>query len=194
MNEIDKILPQTQCGACGYNGCRPYAQALASGVTSIDKCPPGGKDTLKALAKLLKIDSMPYLETFEDTYRAPSIAEIDANECIGCTKCIQACPVDAIVGAPKLMHFIVADDCTGCSLCVEPCPVDCITMHEIPEARYDKNRARGRFAARLVRLDNNAREQQSKKNLDALSKTSIHSKQAFIQEALQRVKQKKHSS
>ena len=191
VNEIDKILPQTQCRACGFNGCRPYAQALASGLATIDKCPPGGVETLKALAKLMKLDSAPYLAHFDDTYRPPSVAKIDESQCIGCTKCIQACPVDAIVGASKLMHYIVAEDCTGCGLCVEPCPVDCITMQELPAVNYDKDRAKARYEARLGRLDKQAREQQAKRSLDMLSKSSSLSKQAFIQEALQRVKQKK---
>lgn len=158
--EIDKLLPQTQCRECGFNGCRPYAQALASGLSSIDKCPPGGQETLIALANLLKQDSAPYLKKLNKLYRPPAVARIDETQCIGCTKCIQACPVDAIVGTAKHMHHILEIDCTGCGLCVEPCPVDCIEMEELPQVMYDKNRARERYQGHLERLDKEARSSQ----------------------------------
>jgi len=103
LQDIERVLPQTQCQACGGNGCRPYAQALASGVTTIDKCPPGGVQTLKALARLLKVDAKPYLESFDSSYRPPSQAKIDEKACIGCAKCIKYCPVDAIIGTAKHM-------------------------------------------------------------------------------------------
>jgi electron transport complex protein RnfB len=187
VQDIEKVLPQTQCQACGYAGCRPYAQALASGKASIDRCPPGGKTTLEALAKLLKQDAKPYLAAIEASYRPPTLAQIDEERCIGCTKCIQVCPVDAIVGAPKYLHHIVEQDCTGCGLCVEPCPVDCIEMLPIAVAGFDPERARLRFEQRLQRLDNLAR-QKAKNSLDS---TSNEDKQNYILAALARVKQKK---
>lgn len=125
VEQIDNILPQTQCGQCGYPGCRPYAEAIANG-DEINKCPPGGDAGVKALAELLGRDAKPLDETLEESQ--PTVAYIREEECIGCTKCIQACPVDAIVGAPKLMHTVIIDECTGCDLCVAPCPVDCIDM------------------------------------------------------------------
>jgi electron transport complex protein RnfB len=125
VEQIDEILPQTQCGQCGYPGCRPYAEAIANG-DDINKCPPGGEAGVKALADLLGRDIKPLDDTLEESQ--PTVAYIREDECIGCTKCIQACPVDAIVGAPKLMHTVIIDECTGCDLCVAPCPVDCIDM------------------------------------------------------------------
>lgn len=129
IQRIDALLPQTQCGKCGHPGCKPYAQGIVDGEP-INKCPPGGEETIAALAELLKI---PVLELDISRGQAPpQIAFIREAECIGCTKCIQACPVDAIVGAAKLMHTVLIDECTGCDLCVAPCPVDCIEMHPLP--------------------------------------------------------------
>lgn len=125
---IDALLPQTQCGKCGHPGCRPYAQGIAAGEP-INRCPPGGQETIAQLAELLGTPALPL-----DVARGPApaqIAFIREAECIGCTKCIQACPVDAIVGAAKLMHTVLVDECTGCDLCVAPCPVDCIEMHPL---------------------------------------------------------------
>ena len=126
-DQVDSLLPQTQCGQCGYPGCRPYAEAIASGEADINQCPPGGEATIHALADLLDRDPKPLNpENGEET--AATVAVIDEDNCIGCTKCIQACPVDAIVGASRQMHTVIEDECTGCDLCVEPCPVDCIDM------------------------------------------------------------------
>lgn len=125
-DQINSILPQTQCGQCGYPGCRPYAEAIADG-DSINKCPPGGEDTIQALANLLDVEPEP-LDAEHGVEKEPLVAYIREAECIGCTKCIQACPVDAILGAAKVMHTVIADECTGCDLCIEPCPVDCIDM------------------------------------------------------------------
>lgn len=192
VSQIESCLPQTQCRACGYNGCRPYAQALASGEASIDKCPPGGEETLLALGRLLKIDAKPYLKSAASHFRPPALALIDEQQCIGCTKCIQACPVDAIVGTAKHMHHILADVCTGCGLCVEPCPVDCIEMQELPAHRYDKEEARERYEARAVRLEKQARLQLEKQSAVLKQTLSVDDKQAYIKQALQRVKQKKY--
>ncbi|KKO49202.1 electron transporter RnfB [Arsukibacterium sp. MJ3] len=125
VEQIDDILPQTQCGQCGYPGCRPYAEAIANG-DDINKCPPGGDSAIRKLADLMGVEAKPL--NAAQTVAIKRVAFIREDECIGCTKCIQACPVDAIVGASKLMHTVIIDECTGCDLCVEPCPVDCIDM------------------------------------------------------------------
>lgn len=124
VERIDALLPQTQCGQCGYPGCRPYAEAVSQG-DEINKCPPGGEATITALADLLGREPKPL---DGEAQAVPLVAYIREDECIGCTKCIQACPVDAILGAAKFMHTVIVDECTGCDLCVEPCPVDCIDM------------------------------------------------------------------
>ena len=125
VERIDRLLPQTQCGQCGYPGCKPYAEAIAAG-DKINKCPPGGEATIQALAELLDMEPEP-LDAVEGE-KPQMVAYIREAECIGCTKCIQACPVDAILGAAKQMHTVIVSECTGCDLCVEPCPVDCIDM------------------------------------------------------------------
>lgn len=126
VEQIDEILPQTQCGQCGYPGCRPYADAIANG-DDINKCPPGGEATIKKLADLMGVEAKP-LDAAHGEEEIKKVAFIREDECIGCTKCIQACPVDAILGAAKQMHTVLSEECTGCDLCVEPCPVDCIDM------------------------------------------------------------------
>ena len=131
VEQIDNLLPQTQCGQCGHPGCRPYAEAIANGE-AINKCPPGGATTIQALADLLGVEA-PALDAEHGVAKAKMVAFIREAECIGCTKCIQACPVDAILGAAKHMHTVIVAECTGCDLCVEPCPVDCIDM--IPQPR-----------------------------------------------------------
>ncbi|HBM83380.1 electron transport complex subunit RsxB [Haliea sp.] len=131
-DEINAILPQTQCGQCGFPGCRPYAEAIAGGE-AINKCPPGGESTIQALADLLDVEAPP-LDEEHGEEKVKAVAYIREDECIGCTKCIQACPVDAILGAAKQMHTVIASECTGCDLCVEPCPVDCIDMIPQPES------------------------------------------------------------
>lgn len=131
VEEINHLLPQTQCAQCGYPGCRPYAEALASGEADIDQCPPGGSEGIEALATLLDRPVIPLNPDYGEE-KPPALAIIRESECIGCTLCIKACPVDAIVGAPKLMHTIIADHCTGCELCLPPCPVDCIDLVAAP--------------------------------------------------------------
>lgn len=127
VERLDRLLPQTQCGQCGYAGCRPYAQAMADGTADVDRCPPGGDAGALALAMALAVDAKPY-DRARGTHRPAQVAVIVEADCIGCTKCIQACPVDAIVGASKLMHTVIAAWCTGCELCLPACPVDCIEM------------------------------------------------------------------
>ena len=132
VEQIDELLPQTQCGQCGFPGCRPYAESIAAGDV-INKCPPGGQSTINAIANLLDVPA-PELDAEHGVEsEVKTVAYIREDECIGCTKCIQACPVDAILGAAKLMHTVIADECTGCDLCVEPCPVDCIDMLPLTE-------------------------------------------------------------
>lgn len=128
-DSIDNILPQTQCTKCGYDGCLPYARAIAQGDASINQCPPGGALGIQKLASLLNEPELP-LDTTRGQTIPLQVAVIDEAHCIGCTLCIQACPVDAIVGANKLMHTVIPDVCTGCDLCVAPCPVDCISMED----------------------------------------------------------------
>ena len=131
VDQINDILPQTQCGQCGHPGCRPYAEAIANEHEPINKCPPGGEAGIQALADLLDLDVIP-LDEEHGEEKVTAVAYIREDECIGCTKCIQACPVDAILGAAKQMHTVIASECTGCDLCVDPCPVDCIDM--IPQS------------------------------------------------------------
>ncbi|WP_018863762.1 MULTISPECIES: electron transport complex subunit RsxB [Thioalkalivibrio] len=138
VDQIDALLPQTQCGQCSYPGCRPYAEAIAAGEADINRCPPGGQATVQALADLLDREPTP----LEEEEQEKAVAVIDENICIGCTLCIQACPVDAILGAAKQMHTVIEEECTGCELCIEPCPVDCISMvpiqTDITEWRWEE--------------------------------------------------------
>jgi len=131
VDQIDAILPQTQCGQCNFPGCRPYAEAIAAGEAPINQCPPGGEAGIRALADLLGLEPLP-LNPDCGEEKPRRVAVIDEAACIGCTLCIQACPVDAILGAPKLMHTVIEAECTGCDLCLPPCPVDCIAM--VPRA------------------------------------------------------------
>jgi Na+-translocating ferredoxin:NAD+ oxidoreductase subunit B len=128
---ILRALPQTQCAQCNYPGCRPYAEAIASGEADINQCPPGGPATIAQLAELTGREPRP-LDTSRGTHKAPQVALIDEARCIGCVLCIKACPVDAIIGTAKRMHTVIEPLCTGCELCIAPCPVDCITMIPAP--------------------------------------------------------------
>lgn len=132
VQKIDAILPQTQCGQCTYPGCKPYATAIAAGEADINQCPPGGEEGIRKLAELLGVEPKP-LNAEHGVTKPKAVAVIDENLCIGCTLCIQACPVDAILGAAKHMHTVIAPECTGCELCIPPCPVDCISMAPIQE-------------------------------------------------------------
>jgi electron transport complex protein RnfB len=162
-DDIDALLPQTQCTRCGYSGCRPYAEAVASNAAEINQCPPGGAGTIDALALLLHREALP-LNPANGFEEPPLVAVIDEDTCIGCTKCLPPCPVDAIVGARKQMHTVVAELCTGCELCIAPCPVDCIKMvpraelidaSPAPEPRLNRER----FYAHSARLARRADEQ-----------------------------------
>ena len=131
VDKIDAVLPQTQCGQCGFPGCKPYATAIAEGTADINLCPPGGEEGIHKLADLLGMDFKPFGGS--TVPKPKSVALIDESTCIGCTLCIQACPVDAIAGAAKQMHTVIASECTGCELCLAPCPVDCISMVPIAD-------------------------------------------------------------
>lgn len=156
-DRIDGLLPQTQCTKCGYDGCRPYAAAIAVGEADINRCPPGGEEGVRALAALLDKQAPP-LDLTRGQPGPLMLAVVDEAHCIGCTLCIDACPVDAIVGAAKRMHTVLDDLCTGCDLCVAPCPVDCIAM--VPAGRTwtadDARRARERHERRARRLEQTA--------------------------------------
>ena len=127
VEQVNDVLPQTQCAQCGFPGCRPYAEAVVEGSAPINLCPPGGDETVRRLARLLGKDVMPLAEN-----AVKAVAVINETECIGCYHCRNACPVDAIVGAPHLMHTVIEAECTGCELCIAPCPVDCIVMRPLP--------------------------------------------------------------
>jgi electron transport complex protein RnfB len=200
---IDALLPQTQCTKCGYDGCRPYAQAIAAGQAQINQCPPGGAAGISKLAALLDRPFLP-LNPAHGTEKPLTVAVIDEALCIGCTLCIQACPVDAIVGAPKLMHTVLAAQCTGCDLCLPPCPMDCIAMVPVDPPRVwtpaDAAAARAHFAARSARL---AREKRQRNEVlqakalakldeldarDDLSHEDVASKRAVVQAAIERAR------
>ena len=162
VEAIDALLPQTQCTRCGFNGCRPYAQAIAEGAAEINQCPPGGAATIAALASLLGRPALPLNPA--NGFEGPALlAVIDEERCIGCVKCLPPCPVDAIIGARKQMHTVIAALCTGCELCVAPCPVDCISMvrrdasSELPE-EPDRLENRRRHAAHTSRLERRTAE------------------------------------
>lgn len=157
--QINRLLPQTQCTKCGYQGCKPYAEAIASGAAEINQCPPGGDLGISHLAALLNKPVMPLNPANGIVQNQRLTAVIDEAVCIGCTLCIQACPVDAIVGANQLMHTVISKACTGCDLCLPPCPVDCISIEALPEAlpdwtqrRLESDVLRARFEARELRL------------------------------------------
>ena len=161
-DDIDALLPQTQCTRCGYQGCRPYAEAISSGGADINQCPPGGAATIAALAALLQRDARP-LNPANGIEGPPLVAQIDETICIGCAKCLPPCPVDAIVGARKQMHTVLIDLCTGCELCVAPCPVDCISLvprgalagvSPEPEPRLNRER----FHAHNARIERRAQQ------------------------------------
>jgi electron transport complex protein RnfB len=163
---IDALLPQTQCRKCGYPGCRPYADAIAAGAADINRCPPGGDEGVRELAALLGVPPRP-LDPACGPPGPRTVAVVDEAHCIGCTLCMQACPVDAIAGAAKLMHTVIRELCTGCELCLPPCPVDCIQLVQrepAPDAvvlREEAQWARKRYEARLRRLERRRSEKSS---------------------------------
>jgi Na+-translocating ferredoxin:NAD+ oxidoreductase subunit B len=150
-DDIDALLPQTQCTRCGYAGCKPYAEASASGEAQINQCPPGGAATVEALASLLGRARLP-LNPANGIDGPPTVAVIDEERCIGCAKCLPPCPVDAIVGARRFMHTVIESLCTGCELCIAPCPVDCIVMVPLRGDAPSASLNRERYAAHSARL------------------------------------------
>ncbi|MBP0133047.1 MAG: electron transport complex subunit RsxB [Nitrosospira sp.] len=207
IERIDSILPQTQCRQCGFLGCMPYAEAIAAGSASINQCPPGGEAGIQQLADLLGINPIP-LNAANGMTKPKAVALIDEQDCIGCTLCIDACPVDAIVGAAKQMHTVIEAECTGCELCLAPCPVDCIRMtpptklvvalessHSIliengslNESEVKKraaDHARERYQFRLLRLDREEQEQVEKFAQKTVSASS-DSKRASMLPTLKR--------
>ncbi len=181
IEQINALLPQTQCGQCSYKGCRPYAEAIAEGRADINQCPPGGDEGIADLARLLGVAPKPLNAKFGE-HKPKSVAFIIEEDCIGCVKCIAACPVDAILGAAKCMHTVIASECTGCELCIAPCPVDCIIMKPVPADiggldRMQKSRlAKQRYEARCLRKENEAAEkaERAKKQKEALLKMTAN--------------------
>ncbi len=186
---IDALLPQTQCTKCGYAGCRPYAEAIAAGAAAINRCPPGGDTGIARLAALLAQPALP-LDLDCGTAGPLRVALIDEQRCIGCTLCIQACPVDAIVGAARRMHTVLPQCCTGCDLCLPPCPVDCIAMVAVDPPRAwtdaDAAAARQRHQARTARLAGADRAAAARPADTAATSTEV--KQAAVQAALERAR------
>lgn len=188
VEQIDALLPQTQCGECSYIGCKPYAEAIALNGEKINRCAPGGVITLKALGNLLQQDVMPFIAEVEQQQKTPQLAHIRGAECIGCTKCIQACPVDAIIGSAKQLHFIINAECTGCGLCIAPCPVDCIDMIDVDNLTYQPDKARIRYNAKLERKTNKL------ENIPIVPQTISNApldRKAYIQAVMERAKAKK---
>ncbi|MBA5688301.1 electron transport complex subunit RsxB [Rugamonas apoptosis] len=214
-DRIEDVLPQTQCTKCGYQGCRPYAEAIAAGLAEINQCPPGGAEGVARLGALTGRKVIP-INPVNGMEHPRAVAYIDEALCIGCTLCIQACPVDAIVGAAKLMHTIVPDLCTGCDLCVNPCPVDCIVMYPVTEttgwdawSQQQADAARERHDFRALRLRRDAEENDARlaakavakmKAVDALDPATAadeaekERKRAIIAAAMERARLKKEAA
>lgn len=211
-DRIEDALPQTQCTKCGYDGCRPYAEAIAAGTAEINQCPPGGAEGIARLSAVTGRKVIP-LNPVNGLERPRAVAYIDETLCIGCTLCIQACPVDAIVGAAKLMHTVVPSLCTGCDLCVSPCPVDCIVMYPVTEtggwaawSQTDADAARERHDFRAMRLKRDKQENDARlatkaeakmaavqaiDPADAESAAALERKRAIIAAAMERTRLKK---
>lgn len=215
-DRIEDLLPQTQCTKCGYPACRPYAEAIAAGNASYNQCPPGGAEGVARIAELLGKPVIP-INPVHGLERERPVAVIDESACIGCTLCIQACPVDAIVGAAKQMHTVIASLCTGCDLCVPPCPVDCIDMQAATPGRTgwaawsqaDADAARARHDARTLRLQREKQENDARLAAKALAKLAEvdasnaqtdaeraekERKRAIIQAAIERSRQQKEAA
>ena len=195
-DQIEALLPQTQCSKCGFPACRPYAEAIAGGAANYNQCPPGGQQGISRLAQLLQLPVLP-LNRAHGVEHARAVAVIDETLCIGCTLCIQACPVDAIIGAPKQMHTVISELCTGCDLCLPPCPVDCISMVVVSGektawdawSQQQADVARQRHDFRSERLQREQRENEArllakaKQKLQALQQNSLVSHQEVTEQA-----------
>lgn len=196
--QIDAVLPQTQCGQCGYDGCKPYAIAIVEGHADIDQCPPGGDAGVAAIATILNVTPKP-LNTAYGYPKPPTVAVIDETQCIGCTFCLRACPVDAIIGAARYMHTVLTELCTGCERCIAPCPMDCISMVPVskpatPEIRQQKaDDARERYQRRQLRLTRDQQKHQKLKQNRPAASTDLPAqtadkKKAVIQAAMERAR------
>lgn len=208
VEKIDAILPQTQCRKCGFSGCKPYAEAIAMGQADINQCPPGGSEGIRQIAQLLGIDFKP-LNTAYGVTKPKAVAWIDEALCIGCTFCIRACPVDAIVGAAKQMHTVITAECTGCELCIVPCPMDCIVM--IPDSadhhndpKHAVHRARMRYESKQRRLllakdpdvqsQNSTLETESNPLEQTIAQKAEQRKKTIVQAALERAAAIRHQT
>ena len=186
--KINSILPQTQCGKCDFSGCKPYAKAIVEGKADINQCPPGGKSGILKIAQLLMVDYKPLNER-HGVSKPREIAIIEEDKCIGCTLCILACPVDAILGASKSMHTVISEECTGCELCIEPCPVDCIKM-ETPDTEDDESIKAKRSAIARSRYEFKQQRILREKNEAKANRATNAEKKQAIAEAMARLKMK----
>lgn len=181
IEQINSLLPQTQCGQCGFKGCRPYAEAITNSKADINQCPPGGDEGIAALASFLGLPTLPLNPAF-GIHKPKQTAFIIEADCIGCVKCIAACPVDAIIGAAKFMHTVIAAECTGCELCIAPCPVDCIVMNPVNDdldtltKREKSALAKRRYEARELRKLRDAEEkaERNRQKKAALAKLNVN--------------------
>lgn len=205
VQQIDDLLPQTQCTQCGFEGCLPYAKALARREADLNRCPPGGETTIAALSALLNLPKKPVDPNCGTTIER-HIASINPQHCIGCTLCIKACPVDAIVGSSKRRHAVLAELCTGCELCIPPCPVDCIDMVFMPEfSNWDQTQAhaaRARMQLQETRLMRQKQEQAERLEAKAIHKLDelddtpspdAAAKKAVVQAALARARARRQA-
>ena len=186
--KINSILPQTQCGKCDFSGCKPYANAIVEGKADINQCPPGGKAGILKIAHLLKVDYKPLNES-HGVSKPREIAIIEEDKCIGCTLCILACPVDAILGASKSMHTVISEECTGCELCIEPCPVDCIKM-ETPDSEDSESIKHKRSSIARSRYEFKQQRILRKKNDAKANRATNAEKKQAIADAMARLKMK----
>ena len=201
FEEILAVLPQTQCGQCGFSSCKPYAEAIAEKKATINLCPPGGLQTLSRLAEITQQKITETLKSeLEMRLESPHVAIIHEESCIGCMKCLNACPVDAIFGAAKLMHVVLSEDCTGCKLCIDPCPMDCIEMIPVKvltykpieaKAAYERKIARGSLHRAGFKAEHGRPNQSEKSPIKA---SLPQNRKQLIQEAVARAKAKKHLS
>ena len=200
IKQIDAVLPQTHCGQCGFDGCKPYATAIIEGYADIDQCPPGGNAGAAQIAAILNIAPKP-LNTAYGHPKPPAVAIIDETQCIGCTFCLRACPVDAIIGAAKHMHTVLTELCTGCERCIAPCPMDCISMVSVPGPvtpeiqQQIADGARERYHLRLLRLARNQQQRtrkpeqnQPQEAIIPTAQQATDAKQAAIQAAMERAR------
>lgn len=190
IEHINQVLPQTQCQLCDYPGCRPYAEAIVSKNERIDRCPPGGLTGLEKLAQLTGQDASPYLATMKQ--KPMMLARIDESICIGCAKCIAVCPTDAILGAAKQMHTVIASECTGCELCLSPCPVDCIEMIELGD-RQQISQAEAEKKAKHYRWRHERRQQRLTKEKAGRRRKHQQAKRAYQTISSQKINSKDNS-